>query len=176
MPSPPKNFKKGTQKAPPKESEREIEVIFPQAAKNFLFFNAFEISTVDDFVHLHLAFQEDGTLPVSIFRGFALKSDLKRSLSAYQSYVARIGGPPMKGFPLRPSRDPIPPISFNILQLASHGELGEVMIQQFSHKDVVDVAKKGGTEVAGVSYGVYTSSQAVHKQLSFDLTQVLQAQ
>jgi hypothetical protein len=166
----------GAQKTP--EEKGVVDVLFDGKAREFKFFNLYELSIRQGFISLLLVFQDPDAGQVEpVFKGMVLAADLKQSVKSFKDYVARLGGPPSKPFAVRGLRQiPPAPTSFNTMGFASHGPLGEVAIQQFSHKIVAEVAKKGDRkEVDGVTHGIYTSPIHVHLQLVYDLINLIEA-
>lgn len=89
------------------------------------------------------------------------------------------------GIKTRGSKFP-PAIYFSAINCARHGDLGEVVIQQYSHRMISDVIQQSSSmsgndqqsslEAGGVVFGVFASPLDVHKKFAYDLVEVLTSQ
>lgn len=173
MATPKKPAKADGQKA----KNREITVLFDSRPKEFLHFNLFLVEKVGEFVHLWLGYEATGGARAkTIFYGVGYLPDLKNQQRSFQDYIEKIGGPSAEKFELRFPDPDVTPITFHSLGFARHGDAGEFVVQQVSHKMMIEMGKDesdDAPQVNGTLFGVYTSSLKIHKGLVFSVTEIL---
>ena len=150
-----------------------MQLDFSGPPKEFLFFNSYHIERDGEFLSVILGFTEQTSASIQVFRGVVWKFDVVQQFANLKNYLERIGGPrestdnPRRPFVHLAS----PPTTFNQIGCASRGNWGEISINQFSHKEVIDKSKPSSDSctVLGVTHGVYVSDCETHKRFIYDL-------
>ena len=98
-----------------------------------------------------------------------LVSDFDQRKNGLKNYIEKIGA----GFSeeengMRPPLWTSPPVSFNFIDCIDRVQCSEIVIRKFSHKNVLEAAESG-TNVEGITHGVYVCSGSIHRQFIVEL-------
>ena len=167
--------------SPKAEKEVFVKVNFTETAVEYRFFNAYEVRRTGSFIFLRLAYVGP-EIQGPIFSGAISDQDAKQLIPSFKSYVPKLAASSPKDdvapFPaFHHSIATIStPIAFQHVGLVFQGEMGELTIGQFSHKDAASAASKkpkdgkpaDSPSIKGTLFGIYTSPTSVHRNLVLD--------
>lgn len=163
-----------------KVARRTAEVTFepPALALEYKFFNCYCIEKKGDFVHLQLFYREGDRL-ASQLHGVISVHDCKTLIPKFREYIAQLAPIP-ETFEFSRKHD-LPftaPDSFHHFDLARRDDLGELMINQLSHRSLAHAVAKSLPEIPRVKVqtrGMFTSSLAVHKSLVWEFLELFES-